>query len=76
MCGSVLIKLMLAGSGSLAAMGVFEARFRPDMEVCLILTDVGFNIYMVMSLYLQSNSWKRQSYWSTTPLALVFSMIW
>lgn len=26
--------LFLTGSGSLAAMAVFEAKFRPDMEVC------------------------------------------
>lgn len=28
------MRLFLSGSGSLAAMAVFEDKFRPDMEVC------------------------------------------
>lgn len=34
MVNTLKMHLFLSGSGSLAAMAVFEDKFRPDMEVC------------------------------------------
>lgn len=62
------------GSGSLAAMAVFEDGFKPNMEVC----GTFFFCILFCSYYLHSfcDSLTKLRNWSERPLEVEFLMIW
>ncbi len=65
------------GSGSLAAMAVFEDRFKPDMEVCIDVP-ISLSLFLIPLFVCidHENSLMRPSSLYTMPLLPVSSTTW